>query len=209
MELCIFAETVKLDQKAYEKLVERIFVETYCQKIPVFRKLENLIIRGKGDLVTQLPFNLRTITRKYPDITCVIIFTDADGEYPDKTNSEKRRVKTKIKSFESSFPGNIIISVPTKNIEAWLLGDIRNINITTGLSLATGYSETEKIIEPKEKLKGIYTRFLKSTSTPLSYSDFVTKLFSTINLSGLKSNSKTFDKLLKDIHSYLRLSGNL
>src|SRR5437899_11843754 len=109
MEICIFAETVQLDQIAYEKLVERTFVEIFHLEAPIFRRLDNLIIRGKGDLVTQLPFNLRSITRKYSNITCVFVFLDADGEYPKKTNSERKRVREKVKNFQDNFAGEIII----------------------------------------------------------------------------------------------------
>jgi SMC interacting uncharacterized protein involved in chromosome segregation len=56
MEVCVFAETIQLDQQSYEKIIERIFFDYFQIGRPKFRRLDNIIVRGKPNLLTQLPF---------------------------------------------------------------------------------------------------------------------------------------------------------
>ncbi len=211
MEICIFGETTGVDQISYEKLIERVFLEYFRLNTPIIRKLGNIIIRGKPNLLTQMPYLLGSITRKYSGLKCIFIFIDADGEYPSVTNSEKKRVKTKIKKFKEDFVGEIIIGVPTRNIEAWLLGDTGNINTVTGLNIPMITSKVETISTPKEEFKKLYSKYRRqnNSSNSLSYPELVNKLFSTTNLNTLKSNSITFSTLLSELKSYLNLSGSI
>jgi len=205
MEICVFAETIRVDQSSYEILLERLLSEHFQLSKPTIRRLNNIIFRGKGDLITQLPIVLRSITRKYANLDCIFIFADADGEYPSKTNAEKKRVRDKTEKFQKSYGGEIIVGIPTSNIEAWLLGDIDNINYVTGLSISTEYSFVEDIKEPKEKFKAIYTEYRKANANrSLSYSELIVKLFSSINFQTLRSKSKTFKNMVNDLRSYLK-----
>ncbi len=62
MEICVFAETLGTDQKAYETIASRIFREKLDQLEIVIRRLENLRLHGKADLINQLPVALRLIS---------------------------------------------------------------------------------------------------------------------------------------------------
>lgn len=209
MEICVFAETVQVDQISYEKLVERIFTEHFEIDKPTIRKLANIIIRGKPNLFTQLPYLLGRITRKYSGINCVFIFADADGEYPSITNSERRRVREKIHKFRDNFAGEVIVGVPTRNIEAWLLSDIGSINTNTDLAISINYKQSEEIKDPKTEFTKIYSAYRKITNDPLDYPELVNQLFSTIDINLVRKSSRSFEKLLIDLRTYLKRVGEI
>ncbi|MGH7203384.1 MAG: hypothetical protein ACREHC_03000, partial [Candidatus Levyibacteriota bacterium] len=151
-------------------------------------------------LLSQLSFNTGRIIRKHPQMDCVFIFVDADRS---NVTSEKRKVSNKLSKIKDSYAGEIIIGVPSSNIEAWLLTDVGNINEVLGLDLSDGYSRAETIHEPKEEMQKIYSNYRRIVDQRhvMTYPEVINKLFSSINLDILFARSSTFKKLISDIRA--------
>lgn len=203
MELSVFAETLELDQKAYETIIARLFEEKLGVNKYIFRRLEKVSFNGKGDLIKQLPLVLLRIIQKFPNIENIVVIIDADGSYPQVTNKEKNKVKARLKSFMKDHPIKLCVGVPTYNIEAWLLSDVGNIMQSTGLLKIDPYPLTEEIHESKTELKRIYSLYRnkrrKDHALLIPYSEFVIELCKTINFDTLKRSSKTFSNFLTDL----------
>lgn len=199
MEIIIFSETIKIDQRAYEELIGRI-----CQSFSIqanFQRLSNLRYSGKGDLIKQLPTLLRFTVQKFPRIKILIIIVDGDGGYPQSTTETKKIIKKKLKDFFQNFSTEIIIAVPTRNIEAWLLTDSHNLSNILGVSDIPVYGCIEDLRDPEKEYLNIYNTYRHNTTDnpPLSKQELPSKIFSTIDLNSLKKYSKSFSNFYKEI----------
>ena len=196
MKLCIFGETKDFDIAVYKALVIKIFHECFG--------IENLSFHepsfdpyGKGILLKQLALEIDLASDTNSDLNFIFVFADSD----DKSFEEQEReidklVRGKVKNFAYEA---IIIAVPQKNIEAWLLSDIGAINKTAGRKYKT-MPEAEKIAKPKEKLREIYGKEGKKTT----YSKFALSIIEKINIDVLTKQSKSFNSFHQKLISRIR-----
>jgi|tagenome__1003787_1003787.scaffolds.fasta_scaffold20756564_2 hypothetical protein len=69
------------------------------------------------------------------------------------------------------------------------------------------FPRTEDIKNSKDEFSKIYTEYRKiNQNRLLTYSELVYLLFKNLSIDKLKSNSKTFARLLKDIRLFLKQS---
>lgn len=195
MKICIFGETKDLDVSLYKKLCARILGEHF--NITDINFVDTAFDPGsKGKLLKQICFQIDLTAEANVDLDAIFIFTDSDDKkYHVQKNEILKLIETRVRHFPHDA---IIVATPQRNIEAWLLSDIGNINRIIGKSIKE-FPPAEKIEDPKGHFKTLWG----STGKTVKYSSFALKIATSMNLKTVYKKSKAFSAFHNDLVRFM------
>lgn len=153
MKICIFGESLDFDSKLFNILCSRVLKECFgINQIEIVK--HEFDPGGHGQLEKQAPILIDLFFQSDPKLNIVFIFRDSDNlTYKKRRKKIMEILKGKVKDFPLD---SIIVGVPKRNIEAWLISDTNNINKIAGTTLSNRFLKAENIVDPKEKFNKIW-----------------------------------------------------
>lgn len=210
MVFSILAETGRVDKVVHTLLVTKILkdlVELDKKEAFDIVGLDAFNPNGKNDLFSFLHTAINLLSEKYEGLDVVVVIVDGDKL---NRNEQITQIKRLLSSKEMSFPTErIVIGIPVRNIEAWLLSDTKTINEVTGMKVAKAYTKPEIIKDPKIEMKQIYGTYRKNfdetTSEALTYPEFLENISRNLSVIELAKRSPSFNWLAKDLRTVVNM----
>jgi len=194
LKISILAETREFDIKCYQLLVRKVFNE-YFKSVKLEIIETSVEVSPKGKLIKQLPQLIDAIA--ITDLVDLIfLFVDCDNLKPNEQRTEILKQMKKINDFPLS---HIVIGLPKRNIESWLIADITTIKNLGGISIRSDLS-VEEAQDPKSLFQSIY----KHSGMKQKMTDFACKIIDCMDIEKLLKRSTTFGALLDDINTKLK-----
>lgn len=195
MKICIFAESPKFDLKLYKVLCSRILRECFgISQIEIVP--HSFDPNGHGQLEKQSPTLIDLFAESNPNIDIFFIFRDSDElTYKRRRKKLKELFASSIKNFKLE---SLIIAAPQRNIEAWLITDIQNINVICRTTLRR-FSNEERIIDPKNE----FIKIWEMTGKKEKISVLACNIIETIDIACLYRRSEAFHCFHEDIRELI------
>lgn len=196
MKISLLAETLDFDLQCYQTLILKVLNDIFNFKDVTFSQTDSsLFIGSKGKLIKRLDQKIDILAENTHELDVIFVFVDCDNLTP---HDQIREIKKKLDLIQHFSKHKVIIGLPKRNIEAWLLSDTYRI---LGLSKKNipSFNKVEEISDPKGEFRGIW----KTNSGNVKYETFAKKIINNMDLKNVISNSETFVIFLQDMKSKL------